>query len=208
MTCAGVTFAGTEASPELHRLAEELMGAVSRLSRSARLATRSEGQGSPLGSTGVELLRLLQDQPGLSVAQAASHLRLAANTVSTLVGQLLGQGMLQRKADPADMRVARLYVTGAAGERLAAFSERRADRVGSALADLGSDECQLLRESVAALSHLADALARRGWSQVGERGAATALMAQHVDAAQAALQVRLHGSGAEGANRRTGSAGR
>lgn len=115
----------------------------------------------PLGSNRVELLRLLQDQPGLSVTQAASHLRLAANTVSTLVGQLLRQGLLQRQADPADMRVARLYVTGAAGERLAAFNERRADQVGSALAELGDEDRRLLQQSVAALSHLADALSLR-----------------------------------------------
>ena len=45
------------------------------------------------------------------MAEAARELRLAPNTVSTLVGRLTGQGLLGRERALADARSIRLSVT-------------------------------------------------------------------------------------------------
>ena len=51
----------------------------------------------PLPTAQSELLRLVAARPGISVAEAARELRLAPNTVSTLVGRLADQGLLSRE---------------------------------------------------------------------------------------------------------------
>jgi len=77
-------------------LATELLGATSAIRRIARRAARLVWQDEPLPPAQSELLRLVAAQPGLSVADAAHELRLAPNTVSTLVGRLTAAGLLGR----------------------------------------------------------------------------------------------------------------
>ena len=63
---------------------------------------------SVLTGAQLELVRLLRREPGVSIADAAARLRVAPNTVSTLVGQLADAGVLERRIDEADRRVVRL----------------------------------------------------------------------------------------------------
>jgi DNA-binding MarR family transcriptional regulator len=114
-------------------LAQSLVAAVGRFRRAAR---RAAGQrpGQRLTPSQVELVLLVRDRPGLSVQQAAGELRLAANSVSTLVRALMDQGMLERLPDPADRRVARLRLTDAARDRIQAWQDRRTDAVTAAMA--------------------------------------------------------------------------
>src|SRR5689334_17159002 len=86
----------------------------------------------------VELLRLVDDQPGITVAEAARRLRLAGNTVSTLVGQLTRLGYLDRRPDPADKRVARLALAPAGEKRLALWRSRRTELVEAAYGRLAA----------------------------------------------------------------------
>jgi DNA-binding MarR family transcriptional regulator len=66
------------------------------------------------------LLGVVRRQPGMSVSDAATTLRLAVNTVSTLVAQLVDAHMLIRETDPADRRFARLRLTRAATRHIEA----------------------------------------------------------------------------------------
>ena len=60
----------------------------------------------------LELLQLVEAEPGVGVAAAARSLHLAGNSVSTLVNQLVEADLLQRAVDPDDRRAARLHLTG------------------------------------------------------------------------------------------------
>jgi DNA-binding CsgD family transcriptional regulator len=96
-------------------LATELLGTISAIRRIARRAARLVWQDEPLPPAQSELLRLAAAQPGLSVADAARELRLAPNTVSTLVGRLTAAGLLDRARAVSDGRSVRLSVTEAPG---------------------------------------------------------------------------------------------
>ena len=61
----------------------------------------------------VELLQCLADQPGLKVGEVARTLRLAPNTVSTLVAQLAAKGLLEADRDLSDGRARRLRPSSA-----------------------------------------------------------------------------------------------
>src|SRR5437879_3004114 len=102
-------------------LGDELMAVVIALRRVVR---RRLGQGDfdpPLRGAQVELLRTVQKEPGIGVLAPARSLRLATNSVSTLVNQLVEKGMLRREVDPDDRRAVRLSLTDAAARRLEAW---------------------------------------------------------------------------------------
>ncbi|UOZ06113.1 MarR family winged helix-turn-helix transcriptional regulator [Amycolatopsis sp. WQ 127309] len=101
-------------------LAERLLGAVQGIRRVVRRRVRADVPSFPLPGAQVEVLRVVADHPGVGVAAAARELHLAANSVSTLVNQLVEAGLLHREPDPLDRRATRLELTAAATDRMAA----------------------------------------------------------------------------------------
>lgn len=136
--------------------AAELLGAISIVRRTARRRARSAWQQDPLPPAQSELLRLTADRPGITVADAAQELRLAPNTVSTLVSRLTGAGLLSRVRGEADGRTALLTVTDKARRRIAEFRDLRAELAGRALAQLPSADREALADAVPALLRLAE----------------------------------------------------
>jgi DNA-binding MarR family transcriptional regulator len=139
-------------------LAAELLGAISAVRRMARRTVRSAWHEQPLPPAQSELLRLTAARPGISVADAARELRLAPNTVSTLVGRLTAAGLLGRTRSVSDGRSVRLALTGQATQRIAGFRDLRAELAGRALDRLTAGDRQALAAAVPALHQLAAAL--------------------------------------------------
>ncbi|MCW0212156.1 MAG: MarR family transcriptional regulator [Pseudonocardia sp.] len=135
------------------------MGAVTGLRRVVRRRLRGRIPGPPLRGAQVELLQLVEAEPGIGVAASAQALHLAGNSVSTLVNQLVGAGYLLRGTDPADRRAARLHLTDAATERLTRWRSSRRELVGDALDRLPAAEVDALAAALPALHHLLDVLA-------------------------------------------------
>ncbi|MEU6532072.1 MarR family transcriptional regulator [Streptomyces sp. NPDC046928] len=94
------------------------------------------------------LLRHVEAHDGVTVREAAEALRMKPNNVSALVTQMTEQGMLERRQDPADKRIAHLHLTPTSRERLAevtglmgrhlaramrALTDGQRDALGSAL---------------------------------------------------------------------------
>ena len=144
-----------------NREAAELLAAISAVRRTARQAVRKAWQEKPLPTAQSELLRLVADRPGITVAEAARELRLAANTVSTLVGRLTGQGLLSRQRAVADARSVRLSVTRRAQQRLADWRDLRADLTQAAILQLAEEDRRVLAYAAPALLRLAERLALR-----------------------------------------------
>ncbi len=140
------------------REAEHLLSAMAAVRRTTR---RTEGRPAMLASftdSQFELVKLVSRHPGVSVAEAAETLRLAANTVSTLVGQLTEIGVMVRRQDAGDRRVAQLYLEEAMDRRVSDWHDRRVDVVASAINRLSPQDQHLLVRATPALGRLADAI--------------------------------------------------
>jgi DNA-binding MarR family transcriptional regulator len=141
-------------------LAADLAAAWGGARRRLRRGARAVVGGEPLTGAQVELLRLVEAQPGIGVGEAAGALHVAPNTVSTLVGHLVAHGLLARRPDPEDRRAARLDLTAAAQERMRRFRDERDRLLAAALAQLDADDVAALRASLPALERLLAALER------------------------------------------------
>ncbi len=141
--------------------AADLLGAISLLRRAARRSARQASRLQPLPPAQSELLRLAASRPGITVADAAQELRLAPNTVSTLVGRLTSAGLLQRGRSATDGRTALLTVTDRARKRLEEYRDLRAELAGYALAGLSVADQRALAAAVPALLRLAERMEDR-----------------------------------------------
>lgn len=126
------------------------------------MGARRPAELSALTGAQLELVRLVRRNPGISIADAAQALRLAPNTVSTLVRQLSDAGLVVRSVDEADRRVARLDLAPEIRDKVDAWRDRRAVAVGSALGALSADERHRLEAALPVLGRVADLLAREG----------------------------------------------
>ncbi len=149
-------FAARPDLPEPEAFAAELLTAVSAVRRTTRRAVRHASPTEPLPATRSELLRLTVSRPGISVAEAARELRLAPNTVSTIVGALAAQGLITRGRSRADGRTVRLNPTNKARQRLAQWRDLRAELAASALAGLPAGDREVLVAAIPALIRLAE----------------------------------------------------
>ncbi|MGH3793548.1 MAG: MarR family winged helix-turn-helix transcriptional regulator [Pseudonocardiaceae bacterium] len=139
-------------------LGEELMAVMAAVRRVVRRRLRSVLSGPPLRGAHVELLQVVEKQPGIGIAPAGRALHLAANSVSTLVNQLVDSGMLVRQTAPDDRRAARLWLTEAATQRLATWRQTRAELVARGVTGLPVADRQALARALPALRALLVAL--------------------------------------------------
>ena len=116
---------------------------------------------STLTGSQLELVRLVRRNPGVSIADAAAELRLAPNTVSTLVGQLTESGTVRRNVDDTDRRVARLELSPSVRRTVDAWRDRRVVALASVFDELPASEVRCLARAAAVLERVADELARR-----------------------------------------------
>jgi DNA-binding MarR family transcriptional regulator len=136
--------------------AAELFTSISAIRRAARRSTRQAWTQQPLPPAQSEVLRLAAARPGLTVADAAQELRLAPNTVSTLVGRLAEAGLLKREKSPRDGRTVLLTATDKARRRLAEFRDLRAELAGRALRRMTAADREVLAAAGPALLRLAE----------------------------------------------------
>jgi DNA-binding MarR family transcriptional regulator len=141
-------------SGESSELEELLMG----IHRLIRRRLRQGLTGPRLRGAQVELLRLVRDRPDVRVSVAAKELGLAGNSVSTLVRQLVGLGLLIREADPLDGRAALLHLTADAERRLDEWHDRRSSLFRHHVLQLPQTDQAALTAALPALRRLADSL--------------------------------------------------
>lgn len=134
--------------------ASDLIDLTGQLRRSVRRLVRRNWPHEPLTPSAVELVRLLDANPGLRVREAAAALGLVPNTVSTLVGSLAARGLIARRSDERDARVARLFLTPTAKGRVADWRDRRTQIVGDAYDRLDPEQRRAIRTALPALRRL------------------------------------------------------
>ena len=136
-----------------------LYGTLLDLRREVRRHVRSEFPAHPLTPSQVEVLGHVRRNPGAGVGEVAAALRLAPNTVSTIVGRLVDEGLVRRDPDPNDARAICLRLTAAGQRRVHAWRDRLAATVDDAIESLGADDRAALAAAVPALERLVDAVA-------------------------------------------------
>jgi len=136
--------------------AAQLLTAMGAVRRIARRAVRASVVGNPLPPARSELLRLVARRAGIGVAEAAAELRLAPNSVSTMVSQLAEDGLLNRGRVASDGRSVRLTVTEAGAARIEQWHDIRTDLAGRALDRLSPADRQALVAAIPALTRLAE----------------------------------------------------
>ncbi|MFE9789854.1 MarR family winged helix-turn-helix transcriptional regulator [Nocardia salmonicida] len=141
----------------------DLAADITRTSWTLHRALR-QSQGTPRGENPrplaqVEVLKLVDSRPGITVREIAEALRMQANNVSTLVSTLSKDGFLDRRSDPADARVIKLHPTA----KMRAASTELADRLDAGVSDALATLSDQSRTRIAAvlpdLRALAEALA-------------------------------------------------
>ncbi len=136
--------------------AAELLAALGAVRRVARRAVRHSPYAEALPPARSELLRLTARRPGISVAEAAQELRLAPNSVSTMVSKLSEDGLLSRDRAAADGRSVQLTVTAKGAARIEQWRDVRAELTGRALERLAPHDRQAITAAVPALARLAE----------------------------------------------------
>jgi DNA-binding MarR family transcriptional regulator len=139
-------------------LGAELYRSLAGFRRELRRAVRSEFPAQLLSPSQVEVLGCVRRQPDIGVRDAATVLRLAPNTVSTIVGQLVDLGFLRRDPDPDDARAVRLRLTAAGHRRVHTWRDRSTQTVDRALESLDAEERASLARALPALRHLVEAI--------------------------------------------------
>ncbi|WP_344367469.1 MarR family winged helix-turn-helix transcriptional regulator [Arthrobacter humicola] len=132
-----------------------LTGAITRLRRVLRSSVRQEFPWESLPMAQVEVLQRLADEPGLGVSGLAARQRLATNTVSNLVQQMVASGLVERLARPGDRRSVSLSLTPQGTEVLSAWQAANDRRLGHALKRLPSTYQKAIEDAVPALAALA-----------------------------------------------------
>jgi len=145
-----------ETSPE--EGAAEIFALLRTLGR--RTARRADQCGGPgdVPSASWMLLHHLRQSPGQTVSGLARVCGISKSRVSVLADELHGRGLLEKRPDPEDQRVLRLYLTERVREMWgpAAFREAMIELV----ADLDAAERQQL---LAVLRKMRAGAERRGW---------------------------------------------
>lgn len=139
-------------------LADELYDVIGLLRRRSRRLVGAPLPHLALSGAQLELVRVVRRNPGITVAESARVLGLAANTVSTLVGQLVALEVVVRERDDADRRVVRLELTPTARDGLERWRDRRAQSTALALATLDAVDRERLARALPTIAHVAASL--------------------------------------------------
>ncbi|MYT33116.1 MULTISPECIES: MarR family transcriptional regulator [unclassified Streptomyces] len=141
-------------SSDSRRLTE----AVTRLRRALRASIRTDYPWETLPMAQVELLQVLAEHSPARIGDLASRQRLAASTVSGLIGQMINAGLVARAVDPADRRASVVTLTEAGREQLDAWTRAHENRLEAALGSLDEADRAAVRAALPALFRVADFL--------------------------------------------------
>jgi DNA-binding MarR family transcriptional regulator len=147
-----------------------LTDAVTALRRSLRASIRTDYPWETLPMAQVELLQVLGEQPAARVGDLAARQRLAPSTVSGLIGQMIGAGLVVRDVDPADRRASVVTLTEAGRGQLADWTRAHERRMGTALDALDAADRAAIRAALPALFRLARQLGESPEGVGGDQG--------------------------------------
>ena len=144
-----------------------LTDVVTQLRRVLRSSIRTDYPWESLPMAQVELLQRLNDEPGLRINDLARRHRLANNTVSTLVQQLVSAGLVSRETAPADRRAVTVRLTPQGADLIAGWRAAHERRIETALDQLSDADRTSVLGALPALSRLVSELQQADQADVG-----------------------------------------
>ncbi|MEU5312504.1 MarR family transcriptional regulator [Streptomyces sp. NPDC021562] len=144
-------------SQDVDQVATGLVACLPALNRHLRQSIDRQLPYPPLPERQLALLQYVAEHDGATVHKAAEALRMVPNNVSTLVTRLTEAGLLERHRDDADRRVARLFVTALARQRIGEVENIAAAQLATVLRTLSDGDRGALGSALGAL----EALTRR-----------------------------------------------
>jgi DNA-binding MarR family transcriptional regulator len=108
-----------------------------------------------LSRTAASVLAALRDHGPRRITALAASEAVAQPTMTTLVGRLERDGLVERGGDPADARAVLVTITAEGLERLLRIREARAAAIEARLSELDPDERETLAAALPALERLA-----------------------------------------------------
>jgi len=136
----------------------ELTNLITRLRRALRAGIRTDIPWETLPMAQVEILQRLTDEPGMRISELARRQRLATNTVSTLIQQMVVAGLVERESDPNDRRAVSLTLTQRGEESLDGWLRANKTRLDAALRRLSAQQRAAVAKALPALAALAEQL--------------------------------------------------
>lgn len=130
---------------------------IASLRRAMRRAARAADPGNTLSVAQLELLSCVAEHPGIRPGQVARLLRLAPNSVTTLVNGLQAQNMITR-APGEDRRAVTLTLTEDGLAAVRGWQATNTDILRTALDDLHPGWQHLLAAAIPALAELTRAI--------------------------------------------------
>lgn len=146
----------------------EIADVVARLRRAMRRAARSADPGNPLSVAQLELLSSLAENPGAQPSQIARALRLAPNSVTTLVNGLRARGLVTRVSGVGDRRTASLALTESGEDAVRRWQSTNATILRTALGNLHPGWQHVLSAALPALHELIGAIDELAEPKPGE----------------------------------------
>jgi DNA-binding MarR family transcriptional regulator len=134
-----------------------LADVIACLRRAMRRAARAADAANTLSVAQLELLSCVSEHPGIRPGRLARLLRLAPNSVTTLVNGLQARGMLAR-APAADRRAVTLTLTDSGYAAVRSWQATNTDILRTALTNLHPGWQHLLTAAVPALGELTRAI--------------------------------------------------
>lgn len=117
---------------------------LAMLARSLEALGRRSEIHRRLDRAGYVLLRSLAADGPASISGIATRLGLDATTVTRQVAGLEADGLVRRRRDVLDARIARVEITGPGRRRMDAVGAARRDRVGALVADWSAEDVRRL----------------------------------------------------------------
>ncbi len=132
----------------------EFTALITRMRRVLRTSVRSQLPWETLPMAQIEILQRLDDEPRLRVRDLAERHRLAPNTVSTLVQQMVTAGLVNREPDPTDRRAVTITATATGRAALAGWLAANEQRLSGALSALSGTDRRRIAAAMPALVRL------------------------------------------------------
>jgi MarR family transcriptional regulator for hemolysin len=135
------------------------------------LRTCADQRARQLGMTRAQwaVLARLDHCEGLKQAELAELLDLQPITLTRLLDRLAGSGLIERRPDPNDRRVNRLYLTPAAHPVLDALERLGTDMMATVLDGLDEGEVERMRADLAIMkTNLRRAISRPSQQEAAE----------------------------------------
>jgi DNA-binding MarR family transcriptional regulator len=135
-----------------------LADVVTRLRRVLRSGIRSDYPWERLPMAQVEILQRLAEEPGLRITELAARQKLAINTVSNLIQQMLLAGLVDRNVDAHDRRAVTVELTAAGQSQLTGWLKANGLRLDAAFTGLAEEDWQSIVATLPALTRLVERL--------------------------------------------------